>query len=391
MTALPITLQLAIGIWRAILLTPGGELPFQLEIQKRDSSYVFHIMNGPEKMTLDEVRMENDSIFVRFPVYESELRMKVVNQNTLEGSFINLTRTTHASIPLQAYYNAGPRFYIRSKEPSKKIHGRWSVMFGGGTKDSTYAVGIFNQDGGVVNGTFLTSSGDYRYLEGVVDGDSLFLSAFDGVFVYLFKAKVRSNTIEGIFYSGTHRQIGFTGFRDEKAALPDPTAITKYKGGDKPFELRFPDTDSMMVDLKDERFKGKAVIVQILGSWCPNCLDESEFLQAYYAKNRERGVEVIGLSFEKTDDFQRAANNVKRLRTRFGITYPMLVCANREKLKSVLPGLDNFQAFPTSIYLDKNHRVRKIYSGFSGKATGADFEKFKDDFTMFMDKILAEP
>ncbi len=391
MTGITTTIKLAIGIWRAFLVTPGGELPFVMEISKNDSAYVFHIANGPEKMLLDEVRMEGDSVFVRFPIYESELRLKVVNPNELEGNFINLTRTTNAAIPLHAYYNAGPRFYIRSKEPSKSVDGKWSVMFGGGTKDSSFAVGVFKQDGGIVNGTFLTASGDYRYLEGVVDGDSLFLSAFDGVFVYLIKAKVRSNTMEGIFYSGTHRQIGFTGFRDEQAALPDPTKVTKYKNGDQAFVLRFPDTDSIMVDLKDERFKGKPVIIQILGSWCPNCLDESEFLQGYYARNRERGVEIIGLSFEKTDDFARAANNVKRLKSRLGITYPLLVCANRDKLQSVLPGLDNFRAFPTSIYLDKNHRVRKIYSGFSGKATGAEFERFKDDFTLFMDKLLSEP
>ncbi len=384
------TLKLALGIWRAVLMTPGGDLPFQFEVSKKDSAYVFSIMNGPEKMILDEVNISGDSVFVRFPIYESELRLKAVGDRQLEGNFINLTRTTHASIPMRIDFDAGPRFYIRSKEPWKRIDGRWSVVFGAGTKDSTYAVGIFEQDGGVVNGTFLTASGDYRYLEGVVDGDSLHLSAFDGVFVYLFKAKVKSNTIEGVFYSGLHRQISFTGFRDEKASLPDPTAITSYKGGDKPFGFRFPDTDSNMVDLGDEAFKGKVVIVQILGSWCPNCLDESEFLQEYYEKNKSRGVVVIGLSFEKTDDFSRAANNVKRLRNRLGITYPLLVCSNRDKIQSVLPGLDNFRAFPTSIYLDRRHRVRKIYSGFSGKATGVEFEKFKDDFSLFLDKLLSE-
>jgi hypothetical protein len=81
---------------------------------------------------------------------------------------------------------------------------------------------------------------------------------------------------------------------------------------------------------------------------------------------------------------------VKRLRSRLGITYPMLVCSNRDKIQSVLPGLDNFKAFPTSIYLDRNHRVRKIYSGFSGKATGVEFERFKDDFSLFLDKLISE-
>lgn len=390
MIALISSVKIAIGMWRAFLITPGGELPFEMEVNKIDSVYEFSIKNGPEKMKLEKAVVVGDSLFLRFPVYESELRFKIINERELDGYFINLTRTTNATIPMKAYHNAGPRFYIRSKEPSKNIHGRWSVVFGAGTKDSTYAVGIFEQDGGVVNGTFLTASGDYRYLEGVVDGDSLFLSAFDGVFVYLFKAKVKTNTLEGVFYSGSHRQIAFTGSRDNNAKLPDPTAITSYKNGDQPFAIRFPDTDSVTVDLKDDRFKGKVVIVQILGSWCPNCLDESEFLQEYYLKNKDRGVEVIGLSFEKTDDFSRAAANVKRLRSRLGITYPMLVCSNRDKIQSVLPGLDNFKAFPTSIYLDRNHRVRKIYSGFSGKATGVEFERFKDDFTLFLDKLISE-
>lgn len=390
MIALISSVKIAIGMWRAFLITPGGELPFEMEVNKIDSVYEFSIKNGPEKMKLEKAVVVGDSLFLRFPVYESELRFKIINERELDGYFINLTRTTNATIPMKAYHNAGPRFYIRSKEPSKNIHGRWSVVFGAGTKDSTYAVGIFEQDGGVVNGTFLTASGDYRYLEGVVDGDSLFLSAFDGVFVYLFKAKVKTNTLEGVFYSGSHRQIAFTGSRDNNAKLPDPTAITSYKNGDQPFAIRFPDTDSVTVDLKDDRFKGKVVIVQILGTWCPNCLDESEFLQEYYLKNKDRGVEVIGLSFEKTDDFSRAAANVKRLRSRLGITYPMLVCSNRDKIQSVLPGLDNFKAFPTSIYLDRNHRVRKIYSGFSGKATGIEFERFKDDFTLFLDKLISE-
>ena len=100
-----------------------------------------------------------------------------------------------------------------------------------------------------------------------------------------------------------------------------------------------------------------------------------------------RGVEILALSFEKTDDFRRAASNVVRLKTRLGIEYPVLVCSNRDKVRSVLPELENFAAFPTSIYLDRQHRVRKVYSGFSGVATGAEYEQFKDEFSRFLDKL----
>lgn len=378
------------GLWRAVLMTPGGELPFHLAVDTAGSSYTLTVINGSEKMLIDNVTVKGDSIIAEFPVYESQLRLKVLNRDEMSGEFINLTRTTHSRIPMTAYSGGAPRFFVRTKEPPVKVDGRWSVMFSLGAKDGTFAIGVFRQDGYHVDGTFLTSSGDYRYLEGVVDGDSLFLSAFDGVFVYLFKARVRKSTLDGMFYSGTHRQVQWTGFRDEKATLPDPASLTKFKNADQPFTLRLPDTDSVMVSLDEERFRGKPVVIQILGSWCPNCLDESLYLEDYYQRNKPRGIEIIGLAFEKTDDFSRAAGNVERFRKRLKISYPLLVASNRDKIKTVLPGLENFIAYPTTIYLDKQHKIRKIHAGFSGPATGVEYERFKDEFELFMEKLISE-
>jgi peroxiredoxin len=383
-------LILTTGLWRAALMTPGGELPFGLEINSSGKSYTFTIINGAERMLMDNVTVKDDSLIVRFPVYESELRLKVVDANHLSGTFINLTRATHHTIPLEARAGNTPRFATAQGNSKANVSGRWSVQFSPGAKDSTYAVGLFEQREGRVTGTFLTTSGDYRYLEGAVSGDSLFLSTFDGVFVYLFKARISGNALEGMFYSGTHRQVPFTGYLDERARLPDPASLTRYDTEKYPLAFRLPDTDSNLVSLDDERFKGKVVLLQIMGSWCPNCLDESEFLAPWYDKNKHRGVEIIGLSFEKTDDFVRASGNVKRFMQRLRINYPVLVAANRDKLKTILPGLENFAGYPTTIYLDKQRRIRKIHAGFSGAATGAEYEKFKDDFVLFMDKLLNE-
>lgn len=384
------TLILTTGLWRAVLMTPGGELPFHLAVDTIGNSYTLTVINGSEKMLIDEVFVKGDSLIADFPVYESQFRLKIINKDEMSGKFVNLTRSTHAEIPLNVYSGGAPRFFVRSKQPPVNVDGRWSVMFSPGANDSTFAIGVFKQDGYRVDGTFLTSSGDYRYLEGVVDGDSLFLSAFDGVFVYLFKARVRKSTLNGMFFSGTHRQIEWTGFRDEKATLPDPASLTRFNNGDQPFRLRLPDTDSVMVSLQDERFRGKPVVIQILGSWCPNCLDESVYLEDYYRKNNSRGMEIVGLAFEKTDDFRRAANNVDRFRNRLKISYPLLVASNRDKIKNVLPGLENFIAYPTTIYLDKQHKIRKIHAGFSGPATGVEYERFKDEFELFMEKLMVE-
>jgi len=191
------TLMLTTGLWRAALLTPGGELPFQLKITAVNNTYSLTVINGEEQMLLDEVTIKGDSLIVRFPVYESELRLKIINNDKMEGDFINLTRATHASIRMIANAGNAPRFEVKSKSPAVNVTGRWSVQFSPGTKDSSNAVGVFSQSGNRVTGTFLTTSGDYRYLEGAVDNDSLFLSTFDGVFVYLFKAKITNGEITG--------------------------------------------------------------------------------------------------------------------------------------------------------------------------------------------------
>lgn len=378
------------GMWRAVLFTPGGELPFQLKIEEQKNNYSFTIINGKEHMLLGDVIFKDDSVIVQFPIYESELRLKITSPRHLEGVFNNLTRITHASIRMDAHLSDQPRFTLKSSAPPKSIKGKWSVTFAPDSKDSSAAVGVFEQNSNHVTGTFLTTSGDYRFLEGVVDGDSLFLSGFDGVFVYLFKAHIVDNQLNGVFYSGTHRQILWNALRDPNASLPDASSLTTIKDGEKGFYFRFPDLDSVMVSIEDPEYKNKVVIVQILGSWCPNCLDESAFLTDYYEKNKSRGFEIVGLSFEKTDDFQRAVANVTRFRNKLNINYKLLISANRDKLKATLPGIENFMGFPTTIFLDKTHKVRKVHAGFNGPATGVEYENFKDDFYNFMDLLLRE-
>ena len=64
-------------------------------------------------------------------------------------------------------------------------------------EDAYPAKGIFFQkDGDVVTGTFRTKTGDYRYLEGVMDGNRLKLSTFDGAHAFLFTATVSDSTLE---------------------------------------------------------------------------------------------------------------------------------------------------------------------------------------------------
>jgi len=372
-------------------MTAGGELPFNLYLENTSDNYQVYLINGTDSILMDTPLFRNDSIFIDFPVYETSLHAIIIDHQTLEGVFINFTKQNDNTIPFSAKAGLDYRFKIPDQNKlSHDISGKYDVVFKPGKPDSSYAVGIFNQVEQTVTGTFMKSTGDYRFLSGSVIGDSLFLSGFDGVFVHLFKCKITNESINGSFYSGMNTHRNFIAIRNESAELSDPEAITSIKTEYEEFKFSFPDTDSIMVSLSDKKFNDKVVVVQILGSWCPNCLDESRYLAPYYSKNKSRGLEIIGLAFEKTDDFIRAANNVNRLMERLDISYPILVASNRKEIRNTMPELDNFIAFPTTIILDRRHKVKKVHAGFSGPATGKPYYDYIENFEKTMDKLLNE-
>ena len=251
-------------------------------------------------------------------------------------------------------------------------------------------MGEFKQTGNKVTGTFLTTTGDYRYLEGAVNGSKLYLSCFDGGHAYLFTADVKDsiNLANGKFGNDTWAAI-----KNAKAILPDAYSLTALKPGFKKLEFSFKDMDGNKVSLMDDRFKNKVVIVQFMGSWCPNCMDETAYLVNYYKKYHSKGVEVVGLAYERTTDFGRSQKTLQQLKDRFNIPYPMLITGftnDKAETAKSLPMLANFVAFPTTAIIDKKGDVRRIHTGYSGPGTGEHYIAFVNEFEKLTDDLLAE-
>ena len=129
-----------------------------------------------------------------------------------------------------------------------------------------------------------------------------------------------------------------------------------------------------------------------MGTWCPNCVDETKFLSPFYDKYKPKGLEIIGLAFERTDDFDKAVSNVNRLKAKFQANYEFLITmkTGSQQASEALPMLNKVMAFPTTIYIDKKGDVRKIYTGFYGPATGENYTKYIKETTAFVEKLLAE-
>lgn len=383
--------QLSEGIWLAQLEVQDGKvLPFNFKLTKAGEDYHMQVYNAEEIIDIDEIEIDKDSITIKMPVYEGYIAGTFSNTG-MTGSFIK--ESLDRVVPFHAEFNMKDRFEV-SDSPKTDVSGVWETEFNPKSEDSYIAKGIFKQTGDQVTGTFRTTTGDYRYLEGVLDGDSLKLSTFDGAHAFLFTAKVTDSTLDGTFYSGNHSKEPFLGRKNENFELPDEDSLTYLKTGYDRLEFSFPDEERNMVSLNDKRFKDKAVIVQIMGTWCPNCLDETKFLANFVESNPKPDLEIIALAFEYAKTKEKAFSSIERLKKRIGVEYPILLAqygtSDKNEANKKLPMLNHVLSYPTTIFIDKKGAVRKIHTGFNGPATGEKFTEFKKEFKALVEELVSE-
>ena len=147
----------------------------------------------------------------------------------------------------------------------------------------------------------------------------------------------------------------------------------------------------------DAPFQGKVVIVSIGGSWCPNCHDEAPFLSELYKDYRARGLEIVGLMFENDPEPNASRPRVQSFVKRYGFQYPMLIAGTTQPsptsktINEALPQLVNFGAYPTTIFLGRDGRVRSVHAGFASPATGAEHVRLKQEIRELVERLLDEP
>ena len=168
--------------------------------------------------------------------------------------------------------------------------------------------------------------------------------------------------------------------------------IGEDEAGFESVDFTLKDTKGKTWTLKDPRFAGKPVIIQIMGSWCPNCMDETNYLAPWYKKNKKRGVEIVGLSFERNDKPEIANPKIDKMVSRFGIDYPVVLAGTSSDASTAkaLPMLNKVMSYPTTIFIDKHGKVREIHTGFNGPGTGKYYEEYVADFNTLMDKLISE-
>ena len=195
--------------------------------------------------------------------------------------------------------------------------------------------------------------------------------------------------MQGDFWSGGSWHETFTAERNEKARLPDAFQQTTVLRDVDLKELRFPNLEGKKTRLLDEKFAAPCRIIQIFGSWCPNCHDAARYLKElkmHYGDD----VSILGLAFEHTGDFDRDVAQVKRYLQRHDAPYKVLLAGTSDKAKATeqIKFLDRVRSYPTTIFLNEQGEIQATYTGFSGPATGEAHETLKRQFRQTIDRVL---
>jgi thiol-disulfide isomerase/thioredoxin len=387
------------GSWRAVLTSPGGELPFTLRVVREGNALRAVIVNGAEQAPVSGVDVHDSSIRIRFDGYDSAINANLSDDgNAMTGAW---TRTVPAGICRMAFHatrGEQPRFVAAPANAASlsDVNGIWKAAFVDSDGVSP-ARGEFHQEPGSnrVTGTFLTPTGDDRYLDGSFENGLLRLSTFDGAHAFLFQAHASADgKLSGDFWSrdSYHATWSATRADDASATLPDGWKDVGLTNSEGRFQFRFPDLAGKPVALTDDRFRGKVVLVNIFGSWCPNCNDEAPLLAAWDRKYRDRGLAIIGLAYEFTGNASRDREMLQRFADHYGITYPLLLAgvSDKKKASATLPDLTRVIAYPTSLFIGRDGKVKKIYSGFAGPGTGKHFEALRTEMESVIESMLAE-
>lgn len=384
------------GTYRGVLLLDSInniELPFNFEVNYSGKKPQIIIRNAEEKILVNEIKIKGDSVFIKMPIFDTEFRVKFAGDN-LEGEWINHYRKEKNRIRFKAEFNNPNRFPFVPGKANPYFEGRWETTFSPGTKDSSKAIGVFHhlEQTDYVTGTFLTETGDYRYLDGMKKGNELYLSCFDGSHAFLFIGKYENEKINGTFYSGAHWKETWNAVKNDSFKLREADQITFLKNKNDKLQFTFNNLQGKKVSLSDRKYENKPMIIQVMGSWCPNCMDESAYLSGIYTLYKDKGLEIVALAFEKTTDPVKAKKQLNRLKNRLDIQYDILITelTGKEKASETLSQLNKITAFPTTIFLNKKHEVVKVHTGFSGPATGRDYEVFKILTESLINQLIKE-
>ena len=379
------------GNWRFSFHVGDEEIPFNAEFKNIGKEGQLAILrNGLEEIVCTDFEITSDSVFITIPVYETILAGRIESENLITGNWINTLKENYL-VPFNA--EKDKEFRFTPSKTSTVIPAKYHVYFQPDKDQKWDAILNIEQNPESVTGTFLTETGDYGYLQGNIMNDKLYLSGFEGSHAYLFKADIQGDSlINGEFISGIHGNSDWYAVADSLFELKNPKNLTYLKEGYESFDFKLPNQDGDTVTWKDLDLDNKVVIIDIMGSWCPNCLDASVAMSKILDNYKASDIEMVSIAFERTDDLEEAKRRVFNFQNHFGFENRFLFGGkvNSKNTAEAFPMLNHIMSFPTLIFIGKDKKIKRIYTGFYGPGTGKYYEEFLVSTKTLIDDLVAK-
>jgi thiol-disulfide isomerase/thioredoxin len=380
------------GLWDAKIVADQLEIPFRFEIAQSGTQVQGFFFEGDRKIASSSGTFANNRLELNYDYLDTTLDVTFVGEQ-----FFGTYRVNRPGAP--PLLIRAKRFTPASADTASapQVAGNWEMRrlpqeIKTASDRQTWNL-FLRQSGAEVSGSILRVDGDTGFLIGRWQNGQLVLSHFAGQGPLLFEAKLNR---DGSLSIALNRSADYLAVRKSEARAkgvpdpPDPTRYTSVKDPTVPFRFSFPDMEGKVVSNTDARFKDKVVLLAIGGSWCPNCQDEAPFLVDLYKEFRPQGLEIVGLMFEADDDPMLARRHVQTFVKRFGIPYTMLLAGTPDNINQRLPELVNFGAYPTTIFLGRDGRVRSVHAGFASQATGQEYLRLKGEVRGLVQRLLTE-
>ncbi len=393
------------GFWDGSIQSRAGEVNFGIDLKQQGNTLSAVLVNATDHQPFSSATWDGQTLTLRLDYYDGQLTLHYLSPQRMEGEYSRLTSKGVVHIPV----TLAPHGEITATKPwtGPSLTGDWLLHEEGAQGAEENTLTTFQQEkmatsGGKVAATAILEpvSGDTGLLHGVVSTDAngrthFHLSRFDGIHVLALDGEFAlDGSLKGQI-GGVKALSAFTAERAKDAAVADPNALagslTKVKDPQEPFRFSGVDQSGKTVDQSSPQFKGKTVIVDIFGTWCPNCHDEAPLLEKIYRKYQGQGLVIVGLAYEYIDDATRNLRQISIYRDKYGITFPLLLAGTTDQgqIEKTLPQLVNFGAYPTTVFLDRNGRVRAIHAGFAGPSTGGKYQEVQQHMDELTREIVA--
>jgi thiol-disulfide isomerase/thioredoxin len=378
------------GTWEATVTVNHVAIPFQIEIDGRGPDVHSYFFNGDERVNpSNSGAFQDGSLVLNFDSYATKL-VATLKDGILIGTYGGASGSAY---PFQAKRHDAS-VVAASDQHAPDISGLWEIQVNSPKGESAWHF-VVNQTGAKVDAAILRVDGDTGTLSGNYKDGKFVLSHFTGERPFYVEVTPRSDGSLQLQIASLHDTQTLMALRPADArarnlAPPDdPTQHTKLKDPTQPLRFSFPDLNGRIVSNSDEQFQGKVVLLNITGSWCPNCHDEAPFLEELYRKYHGQGLEIVALDFEQTEQLQ-SLSRARAFIKRYGVEYTYLIAGEPGQLNEKIPQAENLNAWPTTFFIGRNGLVRTIHTGFTSRASGELDSRLKDDVRNEIGQLLSE-